>query len=441
MASATVHPSNDTQQHAQVLVTTACGSCMDSTAELGFGSRLVDIADGELEAEVYQWLEAGLAEEEEEEGGEEKVAAVAARVPAPVEAACMEPAPLSAASPFFSVNSSTTQSGMALPAVSHTARATNPPRSSAESSSGGFAHASACGAGGGGGHNESGCCNRPLWLSSIGLRPNQEIILTLLQAICSALDAAGIPCWLTGGTLLGALRHGGFVPHDDDADLECFESDWPRIEAHLQARHLRLTCRRGGFWKQTPVAHVGLKTGEVELDFFLREATLEQHPDFPSKTEVFPLHTYLFHGVQLPGPNDPRSFLERLYGADWAANVRVWTHDFNFFHGLGHDPNRVLMARADYEALVAASGYTPPATPPRDDDEAFDLLYVAGGAVDAARAARDQEWLETLRRKNQEQTEARLSLRARGAAEEKGVSEKNGEGPFGEKEEERAAVG
>eukprot|EP00439_Symbiodinium_sp_Y106_P079941 s207_g18.t1 len=45
----------------------------------------------------------------------------------------------------------------------------------------------------------------------------------LLQIVDEVLMEASILYWITGGTLLGALRHGGFIPHDDDVDIECYE--------------------------------------------------------------------------------------------------------------------------------------------------------------------------------------------------------------------------
>lgn len=48
-------------------------------------------------------------------------------------------------------------------------------------------------------------------------------LLRVLDATCKKLD---ITYWIEGGTLLGALRHGGFIPWDDDIDVGMQESDW-----------------------------------------------------------------------------------------------------------------------------------------------------------------------------------------------------------------------
>lgn len=47
----------------------------------------------------------------------------------------------------------------------------------------------------------------------------QGMIARALRDLHAVLVEAGIPYWLDAGTLLGAIRNGGFIPWDDDADI------------------------------------------------------------------------------------------------------------------------------------------------------------------------------------------------------------------------------
>ena len=51
------------------------------------------------------------------------------------------------------------------------------------------------------------------------LRKLQLTELNILKKAVAVFDEMKIPYVALGGTLLGAVRHGGFIPWDDDIDL------------------------------------------------------------------------------------------------------------------------------------------------------------------------------------------------------------------------------
>ncbi len=61
------------------------------------------------------------------------------------------------------------------------------------------------------------------------LRLHQMASVALLKRFTDFLDAHSIHYWLDFGTLLGAIRHGGFVPWDDDLDISMTRSDYERL--------------------------------------------------------------------------------------------------------------------------------------------------------------------------------------------------------------------
>ncbi|MBQ9902143.1 MAG: LicD family protein [Clostridia bacterium] len=73
-------------------------------------------------------------------------------------------------------------------------------------------------------------------LSGDQLRKYQRYLLGIAEDIISVCEEEGVTYHLTGGSALGAVRHGGFIPWDDDMDIDILGSDFDRFEKAFLAR-------------------------------------------------------------------------------------------------------------------------------------------------------------------------------------------------------------
>ncbi len=133
------------------------------------------------------------------------------------------------------------------------------------------------------------------------LRACQLKQLAILEEIDRICKAHGIEYWLDGGTLLGAVRHGGFIPWDDDIDIAMTKESlqkFKQVAPRELPPHLVLQSPEDGLTKE-PITKVR------DRNSFYLEAS-----DDPSLGYEMGLYVDIFPFVDYPSVS--REFTQRI---------------------------------------------------------------------------------------------------------------------------------
>lgn len=160
-------------------------------------------------------------------------------------------------------------------------------------------------------------------------------IYRMLNVLDYILTAHNIPYWIDGGVLLGAVRHEGLIPWDDDGDIEVFASDWNRIVA-LESEFKKFGLEFRGntrLWpinQNFPFVDICLTVQEGDKVVLLHSRETWKDNWF-YLNEIFPGQRIKFGPIYLHAPSNPERYLKTHYGEDCLEYAMCWNHLNNGF--------------------------------------------------------------------------------------------------------------
>jgi phosphorylcholine metabolism protein LicD len=146
--------------------------------------------------------------------------------------------------------------------------------------------------------------------------------------ICRKYD---LKYWCIGGTLIGTIRHKGWVPYDGDIDVGMLEEDYNKLEKIIQSELPKemwfQTSYTDKYWNNKNISKIRSleafykrKEGDIrdkwhnglQLDIFILNENKEYIHGYKKfkKTDIFPLKEVLFENIKVYIPNNYDSVLK-----------------------------------------------------------------------------------------------------------------------------------
>ena len=146
----------------------------------------------------------------------------------------------------------------------------------------------------------------------------------MFKHLTNLLNKNAIKWVATDGTLLGAIRHGGFIPWDDDIDIAIDKKDVPLLQ------HLKYQVESAGKYKLVKVGkYMKLKKDNLWIDIFLLDDWCFPQKHFSNLSftndELFPLRKCMFGDIEVNIPCKAEEYLHRIL-PEWDTVAYIYNH-------------------------------------------------------------------------------------------------------------------
>jgi tetratricopeptide (TPR) repeat protein len=160
---------------------------------------------------------------------------------------------------------------------------------------------------------------------------NKEIAFKTLIEFRDVLNKIKCPYFIMGGTLLGFVREGNFIEHDDDIDIGVFIDDFPMdLCAELKKQGFNTEATMGEYNKG--LEYRFKKNGvQIDIFFWYKESNYSWYGAWwkagemlKLKFDKFDLSELYIQEQKFNIPHNPEYWLKQIYGDDWKTPNSNW---------------------------------------------------------------------------------------------------------------------
>jgi len=176
-------------------------------------------------------------------------------------------------------------------------------------------------------------------------------LLKILNLWNEFTEQNGIDYWACGGTLLGAIRHSGFIPWDNDLDVCVMLSDLKKIKKRLDGQNALAyyECEIGlkvylknkdhddtsknefpildvficDYYNRDTIKYCGFLSNEGAPTWFINDLYPNQHI---YKHQLYPLKKVAFENITISVPNNEINLLYRTFSDKCLTSCKISNH-------------------------------------------------------------------------------------------------------------------
>ena len=169
-------------------------------------------------------------------------------------------------------------------------------------------------------------------------------LLKILKLWTEMTKECGVGYWACGGTLLGAVRHCGFIPWDNDIDVSIMLSDLKKVKKNLDKHPtlkyyesicgLKVYLDKDGmnavmdificdYYNKITINFCGPLSDQGEPTWWMSEVFPNQHI---YNSELYPLKELAFEDTIIMVPNNETNVLYRNFSDECLTTCKISNH-------------------------------------------------------------------------------------------------------------------